>query len=303
MKKELSTLVSSSVQWGCRLDRYTSLGVGGPAAALVRVDRRSELQPLLSFLQRHELPWRAIGRGTNILVKDEGYEGVIILLGDEFKEIECQNMSVGDAVSLRVGGACSLPRLSHQCVELGLTGLEFVSGIPGTVGGAVVMNAGAWNGEIGSLIEAVTITTAGGELRLEKKDLHFTYRCWNDFAAYEGRAVVVEVELVVRQGAVEEVRNTCRMMQGKREQVQPGQYASAGSFFKNPPRESAGRLIDACGLKGFQVGGAMISEKHGNFLVNTGDATASDILNLMKITQEKVREKSGINLEPEVHFL
>ncbi len=302
-QEKLTDLVAQAIHWQSRLDRYTSLAIGGPAEAIVRVDRRQQLQPLLAFLAEENIPWRLIGRGTNLLVRDDGFAGVIITLGKEFKTVVKQAAAAAELVTLQVGAGYSLVRLSRNCMEWGLAGIEFSCGIPGTLGGAVIMNAGAWGSDMSSITDSVTLTTAQGEKRFDRSELDFSYRCWDGFAAYQGRAVVVEAELTLNKGDAGEIRQCCRELQSRRQKAQSCEYPNAGSFFKNPPNDSAGRLIDSSGLKGTAIGGAMVSAHHGNFLVNRGNATAEDVLKLMKIIQAKVKQDSGVDLEPEVHFI
>ncbi len=302
-QKRLTELVFQPVQWQCKLSRYTSFAIGGPAEALVKVEQIRELQPLLRFLACENILWRTIGRGTNLLVRDEGFPGVILRLGGELAAVS-EELDEGDgSVSLRIGGGGSLAALSRGCSERGLTGLEFACGIPGTVGGAVIMNAGAWGRDIASVLRGVRLLTADGEIALFVRDMDLAYRCWKGFAAYQGRAVVTEVELVLHRGDRSAILAHCNSLQKKRYATQPHEHANAGSFFRNPFGDSAGRLIEASGLKGLRVGGAMVSEQHANFLVNTGGATASDVLRLMEIVQEKIKNDWDINLEPEVHFI
>ena len=302
-QQKLTELIAQPIGWNCRLDRYTSLAIGGPADAVVKIDRQQELQPLLVFLATENIAWRLIGRGTNLLVRDAGFAGVIILLGAEFKTAQRKPGVNNDTVLVEGGAGCSISRLAADCIEWALTGLEFACGIPGTLGGAVVMNAGAWGSDMASIIHSVRLMTAEGEKKMYRRELDFSYRCWHDFAEYQGKAVVVEVALELKKGDSTVIGQTCRELQNRRKKTQCIQYPNAGSFFKNPPNDSAGRLIDASGLKGTTVGGAMISEHHGNFLVNKGGATADDVLNLMQLVQAKVKIDSGVDLEPEVHFI
>jgi UDP-N-acetylmuramate dehydrogenase len=227
---------------------------------------------------------------------------VIVLLGAEFGTIGEEE---GDeaAVVIRVGAGYGLAKLSRRCSERGLTGLEFACGIPGTVGGAVIMNAGAWGQDISSVLRSVTLVTADGEIALARRELDFSYRCWTGFAPHQGKAVVAAVELGLQPDDADKIMAYCKSLQDQRKASQPSDYANAGSFFKNPPHDSAGRLIEASGLKGLTVGGAMVSKRHGNFLVNTGGATAHDVLCLMKIIQEKIKNDFSIDLEPEVHLI
>nr|WP_240191606.1 UDP-N-acetylmuramate dehydrogenase [Desulfoprunum benzoelyticum] len=294
--------MAEPVQWDCPLAGYTSFAIGGPAEALVKVQDRRELATLLEFLRRTGVPWRIIGKGTNILVRDEGFAGVIILLGDGFRQLEFGPCRSGRCV-VAIGSGCSLAKAAMVCMDRGLTGLEFAGGIPGTVGGAVIMNAGAWGGEMAAVIRTVTVLDPDGEQILSRDRLHFGYRCWRDFPELCGRAVVVAVELGLMEDDPEEIRRRHAALQARRRAGQPSGQGNAGSFFKNPAHAGAGRLIEAAGLKGARIGGAMVSERHANFLVNTGGATAADVLALMRLVQEKVRQDSGVELEPEVHFL
>lgn len=294
--------MSQPVQWQCNLSGYTSFAIGGPAEALVKVDLHSELQPLLAFLAKENIPWRVLGKGTNLLVRDEGFPGVIIRLGGECAECS-EEAGEGGLLKLQIGGGAGFSRLAVRYSERGLTGLEFACGIPGTIGGAVIMNAGAWGSDIASVLQGVTLTTADGDIHLTAGEIDFSYRSWRGFARYQGRAVVAAVELGLCHGDPVEILAHCRTLQERRRASQPSDYANAGSFFKNPPNDSAGRLIESSGLKGLTVGGAMVSERHGNFLVNTGSATAGDVMQLMKTVQKKVQEDWGVCLEPEVHFI
>ena len=301
-KKRLVELVSQPVQWQCILSSYTSFAIGGPAEAMVQVDHLRELQPLLGFLAEEVLPWRIIGKGTNLLVRDEGFPGVILRLGGALAAVSEEESDDGSMI-VRIGGGGSFARLCRRCSDRGLTGLEFGCGIPGTVGGAVIMNAGAWGRDIASVLRSVRLVTADGEIVVSPGDGDFAYRCWKGFAAYQGKGVVVGVELVLKRGDRLAILAYCKSLQDKRKATQPSEHASAGSFFKNPPGDSAGRLIEASGLKGLRVGAAMVSGRHGNFLVNTGGATAADVFRLMKIVQERVQNDSSVCLEPEVHFI
>lgn len=301
-KETLAALVSQPVKWNCLLNQYTSFSIGGPAEAVVTVDRREELPYLLSFFMKEKMQWQIIGRGTNLLIKDNGFPGVVLILGKEYRGISHNAEDSRNNIAIKAGGGCSLGRLSLNCIDRGLTGLEFACGIPGTVGGSVIMNAGAWGDELAAKIGSVTLVTAAGEQTIVRKDLDFGYRCWNNYGKFGDRAVVTEVVFELRQGDPERIRERCRFIQEQRRENQPKGYANAGSFFKNPVNDSAGRLIEASGLKGTKMGGAMVSEKHANFFVNYADATAADVISLMRNVQKKVKKDCGIDLEPEVHF-
>jgi UDP-N-acetylmuramate dehydrogenase len=301
-KETLTALVSHPVKWNCLLNQYTSFSIGGPADAVVTVDRVEELPHLLGFFIKEKIQWQIIGRGTNLLVKDSGFPGVILILGKKYRRISFSSDDNQDNLEIKAGGGYSLGRLALNCIDRGLTGLEFACGIPGTVGGSVIMNAGAWGDELAAKIKTVILVTAGGETTIARKDLDFGYRCWNNYGKFGDRAVVTEVVFRLRQGDPERIRERCRIIREKRRENQPKGYANAGSFFKNPVNDSAGRLIEASGLKGTKIGGAMVSEKHANFFVNYADATAADVVSLMRNVQKKVKKDCGIDLEPEVHF-
>jgi len=302
-QERLAALVSHPVKWNCPLEGYTSFSIGGPANAVVTVNRRDELSPLLDFFVNEEIGWRVIGRGTNLLVKDNGFSGVIVILGKEFRTIGTSPGQSHEHVRVKAGGGCSLGRLSLNCIDRGLTGLEFASGIPGTVGGAVIMNAGAWGDELSTRVENITLVGVDGEQAVARKDLEFGYRCWSNCSKFGDKSIVAEVDLLLRRDDPEKIRERCRVFQEKRRKNQPKEHPNAGSFFKNPVNDSAGRLIEASGLKGAKIGGAMVSEKHANFFVNHGDATAADVIALMHSVQRKVKRDCGIDLEPEVHFI
>jgi UDP-N-acetylmuramate dehydrogenase len=304
LKDRLSSLTVNPIQWDCSLAPYTSFGIGGAASALITVESVAELEMLLKCFVENNLNWRLIGRGTNLLVADHGFAGVILILGRGFSRIVLQKQKKTGQVTVRVGAGCSLARLLAWCVEQGLSGLEFVSGIPGSLGGAVVMNAGAWGGEMADVIVALTVVRSStGRKILEREELDFSYRSWQNQVNDGAAGMVVAVDLQLRQGIKEEIAGRCRGYLQQRMQKQPKGLKNAGSFFKNPPGDSAGRLIEASGLKGKSCGGAMISSVHANFLVNRGQATAKDVLLLMEVVRGKVAKESGVTLETEVHFL
>lgn len=301
-QQRLALLASQPVELRCSLARYTSFAIGGPADALVRVVLWRELPPILRFLKEENIPWRIIGKGTNLLVRDTGFPGVILRLGGELATVVEEQGGDGSVI-LRIGGGASLSQTALRCAEQGLSGLQFACGIPGTVGGAVIMNAGAWGRDIAMVLNSISLTDGDGERRLPASEMDFVYRCCRGFTPFQGKAVVTGVELQLQRGERQAIVAECKLLLERRRAAQPSGCRSAGSFFKNPPGDSAGRLIEASGLKGLTVGGAMVSAQHGNFLVNTGEATAADVLRLMQTIQEKVRRDSGVRLEPEVHII
>ncbi|MFH2124728.1 MAG: UDP-N-acetylmuramate dehydrogenase [Pseudomonadota bacterium] len=304
LKKELASLVNSQILWDCPLSGYTSFAIGGPAAALITVEDITELQRLLVCFREQKIQWRIIGRGTNLLVSDAGFDGVVLLLGKGFTAIAKRDGEERGAAVIQAGAACSLARLVDWCVDQSLAGVEFAAGIPGTIGGAVIMNAGAWGRELAEILVSVTCVSAAGHIFTQPRaELEFGYRIWHDHYHAEEGLVVVGVELQCVVADQEQIRSLCQSYRASRRMKQPKGEPNAGSFFKNPQGDAAGRLIEASGLKGLRVGGAMVSPVHANFLVNCGGATAANVRELMERVRVKVLEDSGIMLEPEVHFL
>ncbi len=299
LRTELESFWPGPVEYGQPLAELTTLRVGGPAEAVIAPASRGELANLIEGLNRRGITWRVIGRGSNILVADRGIAGAVIVLGRKFSRIE-RLAAVGGRQLLRAEAGCSLTRLLNWCGREELTGLEFLAGIPGSLGGAVRMNAGAWGDELGRHVEAVEMLTAAGEFHtLPRSEMSFTYRSWSG----KREEVVVAATLVLNPGSRAEINGRCRALAAQRRAKQPRGVASAGSFFRNPPGQVAGRLIEEAGLKGFSAGGAEVSRKHANFLINRGGATAADFLALMSTVQEAVRQRTGVRLEPEVELL
>ena len=311
VRKKLQALVGSPIAWDCPLREYTSFNIGGPAAALIIVQDLPELTSLLQFFVTENIKWHIIGRGTNLLVSDAGFKGVILLLGQEFSTFFLIGAGEHGSHLVQAGAGCSLTRLVNWCLEQRLAGLEFLAGIPGSIGGAVVMNAGAWGRELSDVLVAVTFITSSGQVStVPRAQLAFGYRIWHDLHDNEltidtagAEKVVINVSLQLQEADPAQMRALCQSYRDKRQMTQPRGEPNAGSFFKNPPGDAAGRLIEASGLKGLTIGGAMVSVAHANFLVNIGGATAADVLELMAKVQSRVQEDSGILLEPEVHFL
>lgn len=303
-REQLLSLATGTVHWNCSLAARTTFGIGGPALALIEVDSVSQLRGLLDCCVAHGSPWRLIGRGSNLLVQDAGFKGVVFVLGKGFSEIRVLPGAEPSGVRLHVGAACTLTALLHWCCSQGFSGLEFTAGIPGTFGGAVVMNAGAFGEELAERLVSLEVLSPGAGSRiLGLKDLDFGYRVWNNHGSGEGEMVVLGGELLLVRGEMEAVRGRCQGNLKSRKEKQPKGVQSAGSFFKNPAGASAGRLIEMAGMKGMSCGGAMVSVLHANFLVNTGGATAEDVVRLMDRVIEQVKKESGIELHPEVHFL
>lgn len=274
--------------------RHTSYRIGGPADLFAECDTMSDLTTVLAALAEHAVEWTVIGRGTNLLVSDEGYRGAVVVLGREFG----RRARAGSL--LEAGAGCSLGGIVQWASAEGVAGFEFAAGVPGTLGGALVMNAGTRDEWIGSVVESVTVLVPGqGLRRLHGNEVAWGYRS-TDLASH---GVVVEAELRAVPGDRDAIRARMEESLARRKASQPLGKPNAGSVFRNPEGDSAGRLIESAGLKGVRIGGARISQVHANFIVNEGGASARDVLELMHLARDRVREDSGIELRPEVRFL
>lgn len=279
------------------MKNYTTMGVGGPALALAQPDNAEELAAVLKVCRDNGLPYYLMGAGSNLIFLDEGYEGVVIKLGRAFKKLE-----FGPQGILTAGASASLAGLVEAATEKGLSGLECLAGIPGTVGGAVWMNAGSFGRSVGQVTSRVAFVDGEGRRGdLRSAGLEFSYR---RLRGLPEKAIIVEAEFQLEAGPAEEIKAAVRGNLETRAQRHPKGLRSAGSVFKNPPDQPAGRIIEACGLKGLTIGGAQVSEKHANFIVNPGgEATASDILALVERIIGEVRRQRGLTLEPEIKII
>lgn len=303
-REALASFFRGMINWDVSMGDYCTLRTGGSTEALVVTPTLDELKRLIRWLEDHEIAWRVIGRGSNILITGRGFHGVLIILGEEFSSVVCSGMEPDGRFRVAAGAACSVSRLVGWCGRECLSGLEFMSGIPGSIGGAVYMNAGAWGSEIGEHITEVLFVDLHGDLhRVPAAEIAFAYRRMVPRDEKLHRAIIVGAEFLLCIGRQREIFEKCRQYQEQRREKQPVGIPSAGSFFKNPEGDSAGRLIEAAGLKGLRRGNAMVSTVHANFIVNTGQATADEIVALMREIQERVFQASGIMLEPEVHLL
>ncbi|HXG21609.1 MAG TPA: UDP-N-acetylmuramate dehydrogenase [Methylomirabilota bacterium] len=294
----LASLLGERVQFAAPLARYTSFRVGGPADVLVEVDSLAELQAVLRALQKEDTPYFLLGGGTNILVSDKGVRGVVIRLGDGFNYAHWEE-SDGEAW-VRVGAARPLGRFVRDAAAKGYGGVEFAEGIPGSVGGGLLMNAGAFGGELSRVVKTVSGVHANGELlRLPGEAVGFAYRR----TALPPEFIVAEVEFHVHADTPTAITAKMQQAQQKRQTTQPHGYPNAGSIFKNPPGAYAGKLIETAGLKGMACGQAQVSEQHANFIVNKGGARAADVKQLMEQIERTVWEKHHVRLEPEVRLV
>ena len=284
-------------QLNAPMARHTSFRVSGPADVLITPDTIDGLPELLKAIQAEALPLVVMGNGSNLLVRDKGIRGVVIKLGNSLRELS----RVDASNTIRCQAGVSLSTLAARAAEYGLSGLEFAIGIPGSLGGAVVMNAGAYGGEIGELVTSATVIDAAGNLKtLSHEELAFSYR---HTALQDSGDMLLEAELALKPGNTSEICAAMDTFTQKRLTKQPLNFPSAGSTFKRPPGHFAAALIDQAGLRGYRVGDAQVSEKHTGFVINCGHATASEILELMAQIREKVFAVSGVWLEPEVRIL
>lgn len=278
--------------------KHTTFRIGGPAECYAVTDDADEVRMLVSFCREREVPFHIIGNGSNLLVSDDGIKGLVIRMeGNRISETP----GADGTVRFRVSAGTLLSGFAKAVCRDGYTGLEFATGIPGSVGGAVVMNAGAYGGEIKDrLVNADVLTKDGEVLRLSGPELELSYRHSN---VTEREYIVLSAEFALEKGDPAAIRETVDELSGKRKDKQPLEYPSAGSTFKRPEGCFAGKLIDDCGLRGFTVGGAQVSEKHCGFVINRGGATAEDVLGLIGAVQKTVLDRFGVLLEPEVRFL
>jgi UDP-N-acetylmuramate dehydrogenase len=290
--KELKKLVKGKVEFGKPLAPLTTYRLGGKAAAYVEPNSHEELAALLRRLARKKVPTLVLGGGSNVLFADKGFRGVVVRLGKRF-----EGLSI-DKDRVKILAATKLAALVKRCQEAGLGGIEFLAGIPGTIGGAVVGNAGAKKAWIGPFVEELTVVTPQGAVKtLKKGGFKHSYR----HSSLKGSGkVLTEVVLKLKREPKGVIEGKIREYLKTRKRKQPREGGNAGSVFKNPPGEFAGRLIESLGLKGHRVGGARVSEVHANFIINEGRATSRDVVSLMREIQGRVKAEYGIRLEPEV---
>jgi len=279
---------------GVILDKFTTLRVGGPADYFAEPGSEEAAAALLKAAREEKIPVLLMGNGSNLLVRDGGFRGLVIRLGKAFSGItRKENCLYAQAGAL-------LSALARQAQEAALTGLEFAQGIPGSVGGGVYMNAGAYGGEVGPLVETARVLTKEGVRDVAGADMDFSYR---HSRAMAESWIVLSAVFALKKGDAAAIDAAMRDFAARRKEKQPLEYPSAGSFFKRPAGYFAGKLIEDAGLKGLRVGGAQVSEKHAGFLVNRGGATAADFLALKDRVQEEVQARFGVMLEPEVRIV
>jgi UDP-N-acetylmuramate dehydrogenase len=273
------------------LNKHTSFCVGGPAEIFLEAENTGQLSKIVKYAKTKKCPLFMLGRGTNLLVKDKGIQGVVLRLSGDFKKIEFNEEKV------TVGAAVDLPVLASKSFARGLGGLEFAVGIPGSVGGGVIGNAGAYEDSLGNIIEELIIMDFNGRSHtLSKNKLKFEYR--SSSLGVDG--IILEARLKLQAKNKNDIIEKVQSFIEKRKRTQGINFPNAGCIFKNPPMANAGKLIEEAGLKGYKLGGAQVSVKHANYIVNQGGATAQDILNLIEEIKGKIKKKFGIELELEI---
>lgn len=278
------------------LANHTTWKIGGPADVLVQPEGKEGLIACMRLIYEHQLPYLIIGRGSNLLVRDNGIRGVVIKMGEGLADLTI------DQTRVTAGAGYSMIKLATIVSRRGLSGLEFAGGIPGTVGGAVYMNAGAHGSDISRVLHSAQVFFEDGQLEtVSNQDLKFSYR--TSLLQQERKGICLEATFQLTQGEKEEISNALAEHKNYRRVTQPIQQATCGSVFRNPKPHSAGRLIEEAGLKGFRVGGAQVSLLHANFIVNLGGASANDVLTIIEHIRQTIKMKNNVDMIPEVQVV
>lgn len=295
-KQNVENFFQGNLLYDIPLKDFLSFKVGGPADVLAFPENQEDLVMLLRFLRMEKIPFFVLGEGTNLIVRDRGFKGVVIKLSSGFKTIGLEEGKKGK-VYVKAQAGEKLSRVIEFSFQNSLSGLEFASGIPGSIGGALVMNAGAYGKEIKDIfLSAILIASDNSIRKMGREELRFSYRKVD----LPPGSIIIETIFELRAGDQQAVGELIQEILNKRKKSQPLNFPSAGSVFKNPPGLYAAQLIEELGLKGCQIGGAAVSERHANFIVNEQAATARDILELIAFVQEKVWQAKGVRLEPEI---
>ncbi|MDZ5470703.1 UDP-N-acetylmuramate dehydrogenase [Bacillus sp. 31A1R] len=293
---ELKELNVGKVKENELLANHTTIKIGGPADLLIEPSSVDNLKKAMELIRKHKVKWITIGRGSNLLVSDKGIEGVVIKLGPGLDQLEMSGTEI------TVGGGYSLVSLATSISRKGLSGLEFASGIPGSVGGAVYMNAGAHGSDISNILKKALVLFEDGKLEwLSKDEMEFSYR--TSVLQKKRPGVVVEAVFQLTEGKKDQILAEMQKNKDYRKETQPWNFPCAGSIFRNPLPNYAGKLIEVAGLKGFSIGGAKISEMHGNFIVNTGTAKAEDVLALIQHVKNTIYDLYEVKMETEVEII
>ena len=278
------------------MNKYTSFKIGGPAEYLIKVQTAEELKSIMMIANEQDIPLTIIGNGSNILVSDEGIKGIVLKIEISTFELNAET------AKLRIGSGVKLAFIAQKCLKQELAGFEFASGIPGTIGGAIRMNAGAHGKEMKDVVTKITYMDKNGQIHIIKnEEANFEYR--KSKFTHHKDYIILEVEIQLEKGKSEEIKAKMTEYATYRKEKQPIEYPSAGSTFKRGSDFITAKLIDECGLKGYQIGGAQISEKHAGFIINKENATAEDVIKLMEYTKEQVYNKFGKKIEPEIEII
>jgi UDP-N-acetylmuramate dehydrogenase len=294
--KILDAANEKNVIFGEKMGKHTSFRVGGPAACFVTPEDEKELKNITDLCRQENKPFFVLGNGSNLLVGDQGFDGVVISM-NHFSDCQIQK----EKGIIKAGAGIPLAKIAREAYKASLTGFEFAAGIPGTLGGAVVMNAGAYGSEMKEVLSKVRVLTPAGEVKeFSVSELSLGYRT---SCIIKNQYIVLEAVIQLEDGEENQIKDKMDDLAYRRKEKQPLEYPSAGSTFKRPEGHYAGKLIDEAGLRGFSLGGAQVSEKHCGFVINKDHATATDIRNLCKEVKERVRKHSGVELEMEVKTL
>jgi UDP-N-acetylmuramate dehydrogenase len=292
--EKLKNVNNLKIETGVKLNKYSSFKVGGPAAIMITPQNQNSLVKAIKIIEQSDLPSFVLGSGSNIIVSDKGYHGIVIYM-EELDDIHISN----NLITAETG--ITLSRLANKARRAGLSGLEFASGIPGSLGGALYMNAGAYGGEMKHIVKsAVAVSKKGNILDLSSEKLNLSYR---NSLLQKKNLIAVKAVMELSSGDKEKITAKMKKLNRKRREKQPLDWPSAGSIFKRPKDDYAGRLVEEAGMKGVTIGGAQVSEKHAGFIINKGDASALDIKQLINKVQIKVENISGIKLEVEPKFI
>ena len=294
--KEIEEIISKDkIYINEPMSKYTSFKIGGPAECLIKIQTAEELKMILKLVKEKDIPLTIIGNGSNILVSDEGIRGIVLKI-----EIDAFELNAETAY-LRVGSGVKLAFIAQKCLKQELAGFEFASGIPGTIGGAIRMNAGAHGREMKDVITTITYMDRNGEIhKIQNEQANFEYR---KSLFTQKDYIILEVEMQLEKGNAQEIKDKMTEYATYRKEKQPIEYPSAGSTFKRGTDFITAKLIDDCGLKGYQIGGAQISEKHAGFIINKENATAEDVIKLMEYTKEQIYNKFGKVIEAEIEII
>lgn len=295
MIKELNELKCGEIKEHVDMRKYTTYKAGGKAKLMVFPKNIDELIKLLKYIKKNNIKYKVLGNGSNVIFSDSLYDGIIIKL-DEFNVLE-----INDNI-IKVGAGYSLTKLALKCARLGLAGIEFAAGIPGSIGGAVFMNAGAYKSDMGYIVKEVKVLTPNLEIKtLSNKDMNFHYR--TSFLQQNPEYICLEATIVLQKGDRDLILEVINDRKRRRIESQPLEFPSAGSVFRNPEGDYAGRIIEEIGYKGKRIGDAKVSDKHANFIINVGNAKGDDIKKLISEIKEEVMKKYGIELKVEQEFV